>query len=74
MGGGIVLGRDRTERHVSHVVEQIVIRHIARADQLDAALVETALHELLHELRADAGGHEHEQSVRLGVCCLLQEG
>ena len=38
------------------------------------ALVEAALDELLHELRADARGHEDEQRVGLGVAHLLQEG
>ena len=72
--GRVVVRGDDAERHVAHVVEDVVVGHVAGGDQLDAGLVEAALDELLHELRADAGGHEHEQRVGLGVGHLLQEG
>ena len=46
---------------------------VARADHLDAGLVEPALDELLHERAALAGRHEHEDRVGLGVGGALQE-
>jgi hypothetical protein len=66
--------RDRIQRHVAHPVEDIVVRHVPGRDEPDAALVEPALDELLHELSADTRGNEHEERIGLEVGDLLQEG
>ena len=63
----------RAEHGVAHAVQQVVVGHVAGADQLDAGLVEAALGVLLHEGAALAGGHEHEDGIRLGVGGALQE-
>ena len=68
------MGGDDAERDVADAVEDVVVDHVAGADQLDARLVEAALDELLHELRADARGHEDEERIRLGIGDALQEG
>jgi hypothetical protein len=73
MGRRVVVRRDGAQRHVSDVVQDIVVRHVTGPDQLDAALVEPALDELLHELRADTRGHEHEKRIGLGVGNLLEK-
>src|SRR5215510_10141053 len=65
--------RHGADHDVAHAVEQVVVGHVARADDLDAGLVQPALDELLDELGALAGWHEHEDGVRLGVGRALQE-
>ena len=65
--------RHGAERGVAHIRQQVVVGHVARADQLDAGLVETALDILLHEGAALAGRDEDEDRVGLGVGCALQE-
>ena len=65
---------DHAQRHVAHVVELVVVGHVAGGDQPDAGLVQPALGELLHEGRALARGQEDEQRVGLGVAHLLQHG
>ena len=64
---------DGAERGIAHVVQQIVVHHVAGADHLDAGLVEPALGKLLHERAALTCRHEHEHGVRLGVFHPLQE-
>ena len=61
----IVVRGDHAERDVAHVVELVVVGHVAGADQLDAGLVHAALGELLHQRRAGARGHEDEQRIGL---------
>ena len=63
----------RSDRGIAHAGQQIVVGHVARADQLDAGFVETTLGELLHEGAALAGRHEDEDRVRLGIGRALQE-
>src|ERR1035437_5896123 len=63
----------RSDRGIAHAGKQVVIRHVARSDQLDAGLVEAAFGELLHERAALTGGHEDKDGVRFGVSGALQE-
>ena len=75
---GVVVGRvkmrgDGADHGVAHAGQQVVVGDVARADHLDAGLVEAALGVLLHEGAALARGHEHEDGVRLGVGRALQE-
>ena len=58
---------------IAHGIEQIVVGHVARADELDARLVEPTLDELLDEGAALPGRHEHEDGIGLGVGGALQE-
>ena len=64
---------DRAERRIADVGEEVVVGHVAGADQLDARLVEAALDEFLHEDRAEAGRHEDEHRVGRVVLHALQE-
>ena len=66
--------RDRPDCGIAHGVEDIVVGHIARPDELDAGLSKTALRELLHDRCTLTGGDEDEQRVRLGVLGALNEG
>src|SRR5215218_2818695 len=74
MSRGVVVRGDRADRGIAHAVEKIVVRDAPLGKQADAALVETALDELLHELRTNAGRHEYEKSVRLCVGDFLEKG
>jgi len=47
MVGRIEMGRHGADDLVAHAVEHVVVGHVARADDLDAGLVEAALEELL---------------------------
>ena len=71
--GRVVVRAHHAERHVAHVVELVVVGHVAGGDELDAGLVHAALAELLHHRRARARGHEDEHRVGLQVAHLLQE-
>ena len=73
MIGRIVAGRDGADDAVAHVGQVVVVGDVARADQLDAGLVEPAVDELLDEQAGLAGRDEHEQRVRIGVARPLQE-
>ena len=78
VGGRIVIRRidvrgDGADHRIAHAVEQIVVGHVARADDLDAGLVHAALGELLDEDAALARRHEDEDRVRLLVGGALQE-
>ena len=64
---------DHADHRVAHLRQQIVVRHVARADQLDAGLVEATFGKLLHESAALTGRHEDEDGIRLGVGGALQE-
>ena len=73
MVGRIDVRGDHAEHGVAHAVEQVVVGDVARADDLDAGLVEPALGELLDEGAALARRHEHEDRVGLDVLGALQE-
>ena len=64
----------RADHRVAHAVDQIVIHDVARADDLDAGLVEAALDELLDEGAALPGRNEDEDRVGLLIGGALQEG
>ena len=71
--GRVVERRDDADRRRAHALEQVVVGHVAGADQPDAGLLQAALVELLHHREALAGRHEHEQRVGLRVLRALQE-
>ena len=56
-----------TERALAHVVELVVVGHVAGGDELDARLVEAALAELLQEVLAR--NPEQMDAHRLLVRC-----
>ena len=78
VGRRIVVGRidmrgDGADDRVAHVVEKIVVGDVARADDLDAGLVEALLGKLPDEGAALSRGHEDEDRIGLVVGRALQE-
>ena len=65
---------DHAQGAVAHVVELVVVGHIASTNQLDAGLVHAALQKLLHHRSTRARRHKHKQRIGLEVADLLQEG
>src|SRR5262249_43233747 len=73
VGGRIDAGGHHAEHGIAHAGEIVVVDDVARADQLDAGLVEAALGELPGEGAGLARRHEYEQRVGVGVARALQE-
>ncbi len=73
MRGRIEMRGDGADHLVAHAVEQVIVGHVARADDLDPGLVEPALDELFDEGAALPGRHKDEDGVGLGVGRALQE-
>src|SRR5262249_36470540 len=67
VGGRIEVCRHDAEHAVSHAVEEVVVGDVARSEQADAGLVETALQELPDEGRRLTGRNEHVEALRCSI-------
>ena len=73
MESGIVVRGDHPQRAVAHVVELVVVCHVASADQLDAGLVHAAFQKLLHHRSASARRHKNKHRIGFQITHFLQE-
>jgi hypothetical protein len=73
MGRRIVVRGHGAQHGFAHVVQDVVIQHVAGADQLHASLRQAAFRELLGQRRALSGRNEDEQRIGRSVADALEE-